>query len=372
MRFGHMSFKAALLGSIAGTAMLATATASMAGGFEVREQSAHFQGMSFAGAASGGALSSMFWNSAAAISAGPGLTFDSSYSLIIPQSDLTVTGLGAPNTFLPGTGALDRTIEIGELAIVPATYAALRTSASTVFAIGMNSQFGLGTRPDNEASVASVHTGPAKLFSINLNPTVAHTIMPGVTVGVGMMFEYFDLQRFRTSTAPGREPNAKLNGSDIGVGGTAGILLQPAAGTTIGLGYRSTISHSLEGKIRSPGLNAPIDAHLNTPDKVTLSLSQALSPSMRAHATVEWTNWSRLGVIPITLEAAPTVTISNLDFQWKDGWYYAIGGEYDVSPALTVRAGVAYETSPIDRPSARLLQLPDNDRIWASLGASYK
>lgn len=76
-------------------------------------------------------------------------------------------------------------------------------------------------------------------------------------------------------------------------------------------------------------------------------------------------------MIPVNLAAAP-VTVANIDFQWKDGWYYAIGGEYDINPALTVRAGLAYEESPIDKPTSRLLQLPDNDRIWASLGASYK
>ena len=60
-------------------AMSAASGTAMAGGFDVREQSALFQGMSFAGAAAGGtALASMFWNPAAAGYAGKGLTFDSS------------------------------------------------------------------------------------------------------------------------------------------------------------------------------------------------------------------------------------------------------------------------------------------------------
>ena len=313
----------------------------------------------------------MFWNSAAAITAGPGLTFDSNYALILPKSDLTVTGIIAPGNFAPFDG-LDRTVDIGEIAVVPASYAAIRTSATTVFAVGMNSQFGLGTRPDNEAWVGSAHGGPSKLFSVNINPTVAHTILPGVSVGAGLMFEYFDLQRFRVASGPGLLATNKIDGSDIGFGATAGILLQPNASTTIGLGYRSTIHHSLEGKFTTAGGPNQIEASMYTPDKVTLSLSQVLAPNMRAHATIEWTNWSRLGVVPITLAALPTTTVANLDFQWKDGWYYAIGGEYDVSPALTLRAGAAYEESPVDKPSQRLLQLPDNDRIWASFGASYK
>ncbi len=61
-----------------------------------------------------------------------------------------------------------------------------------------------------------------------------------------------------------------------------------------------------------------------------------------------------------------------VDLQWEDGWFFALGGEYDVNQKLTLRAGGAYEISPIQEPSQRLLQLPDADRIWASIGASYK
>jgi long-chain fatty acid transport protein len=39
---------------------------------------------------------------------------------------------------------------------------------------------------------------------------------------------------------------------------------------------------------------------------------------------------------------------------------------------VTLRTGVAYEISPIQNASERLLQLPDADRWWASLGGTYK
>jgi long-chain fatty acid transport protein len=51
---------------------LVLSTSAHAGGFAVREQSAYYQGMSFAGNAAGDDLSSMFWNSAAAAAA-PGI-----------------------------------------------------------------------------------------------------------------------------------------------------------------------------------------------------------------------------------------------------------------------------------------------------------
>ncbi len=167
--------------------------------------------------------------------------------------------------------------------------------------------------------------------------------------------------------APGG-PTGALDGDDFGVGYTLGINLTPAPGTSIGIGFRSSISHELAGDFSTPVPTFPISADLDLPEKVTASLIQAIMPGVRASATVEWTNWSRLGVIPIDGLAVAT----SLDFQWEDGWLFSVGGEYDYSADLTLRAGFAYEISPIDDPSQRLVQLPDNDRYWLSAGASYK
>ncbi len=81
--------KAGLLASVACTAVLATATGASAGGFALREQSAEFQGMSFAGSAAGGSLSSMFWNSAAVALAPAGIYSESHYSAILANSEIT-------------------------------------------------------------------------------------------------------------------------------------------------------------------------------------------------------------------------------------------------------------------------------------------
>ncbi len=55
-----MRLKTGLLFVTAVSALAMTATGALAGGFAVREQSALFQGLSFAGSAAGGSLSSMY------------------------------------------------------------------------------------------------------------------------------------------------------------------------------------------------------------------------------------------------------------------------------------------------------------------------
>lgn len=357
-------------------ATIAMTEVASAGGFDIREQSAYYQGMSFAGSAAGGSLSSMFWNPAGAGTVGKGFTFESTAALILPDSEITVTSLSGPGAGL--VSGLDNEVDIGLDAVVPATYAAWRGDIDPrlVFAVSINSQFGLGTEPDNANWAGKLHAQTAKLMSFNVAPTASYEVMPGVIVGAGIQFQYFDLKRFKAAV-PLTTTSSSLEGTDFDVGFTAGILLKPAKGTSIGLGFRSSVDHDLSGSVNALGFSSAVHADIETPEKVTLSFEQAFSSNLRATGTVEWTNWSRLEVVPVVLDAAFLVlpagsTVANLDFQWHDGWFFALGGEYDVNSKLTVRAGGAYEISPIQNASERLLQLPDADRIWASIGASYR
>ena len=63
-----------------------------------------------------------------------------------------------------------------------------------------------------------------------------------------------------------------------------------------------------------------------------------------------------------------TTTIEN---DWKDTWLFSVGADYRINSDFTVRGGIAYETSPIDRQETRMAVIPDTDRLWLSLGASW-
>jgi long-chain fatty acid transport protein len=64
-------------------------------------------------------------------------------------------------------------------------------------------------------------------------------------------------------------------------------------------------------------------------------------------------------------------TAVTIPLNYKDGYFYSLGAEYEWSPALTLRSGIAYEKSPIT-DDVRTPRLPDNDRFWLSAGLSYK
>ena len=51
-----------------------------------------------------------------------------------------------------------------------------------------------------------------------------------------------------------------------------------------------------------------------------------------------------------------------LPFEYDDGWFFSLGGEFDVTERATVRAGIGYQLSPID-DNVRNYRLPYNDGL---------
>jgi long-chain fatty acid transport protein len=88
--------------------------------------------------------------------------------------------------------------------------------------------------------------------------------------------------------------------------------------------------------------------------------------------TVEWQNWSRLqNVAAVGSGCGATGVCEVLNLNYRDGWFYSLGAEYAYSPTLLLRAGIGYETSPIQDRTRDIL-IPDSNRIFVSAGASYK
>ena len=250
-------------------------------------------------------------------------------------------------------------------------YAARRINDQVVLGLAVNSPFGLGTDLKDPDSAFAMHHRKASLLTFNVNPIISYEVSPGLIIAGGAQIELAKL-RFESAFGAPPGPTSLLHGDDVGFGFTAGLLWKPNEGTSIGLGYRSKISHAIEGNFSVAGVLAPtkFSLDIDTPEIVTLSLRHAVSPTARILATVEWTHWDRLNVHPVTVSGLGV--IGNFDFQWEDGWFFALGGEYDHSDKLTLRTGVALEQSPIRNPTQRLVQTPDSDRIWLSFGGTYK
>jgi len=383
------------------TTMIAAGHA-YAGAFALREQSAPGQGTSFAGAAAGGAgLGSMFWNPAT-ITMNPGLQSETVLTIISPYSKIT-QGAGSSVGYRLGSA---NSGDIGQDAVLPAGYGSWQVSDRLWIGSTSNTPFGLATKPDLSWA-GRAYGSSTKVVSFEVSPTIGYKINDMISVGAGVRIMYMNV-RYTTAfpqlgagANPSNWPVLGIEGDSFGFGFTLGATLTPLVGTEIGLGFRSAVEEGLTGNYtgasalgqvtyaRSPSIfpggpaqagaaagalyNHPVKVNVVLPEMVTIGLRQQITPLATLLAGFEWTNWSRDGFPRVQDQVTGTVhgATPYLPLAYKDGWFASIGGEYKINDAWTARAGLAYEKSPI-ATDTRSTRLPDNDRIWASLGVGYK
>ena len=374
-------FKKVLLASVAAGSIVAATSVAQAGGFALREQSAAGQGLSFAGAAAGGAgLASMFWNPATMTNY-QGIQTSVGVTALIPYTSLTnVSGTSAGYaTFTGKSTSGDMALD----AILPNAYLSWQLNQNIWLGLSVNAPYGLATKPDS-AYVGRTYGSTSAAKSKEVTASVAYKFNEMVSVAAGL--RYLDLKaRYTTAAArpgnPSDWPVLGLDGDGAALGYTLGITLKPMDGTEIGLGYRSQVKPTLKGDffgataaLGAASYDKPVQLSVPLPQMITVGVKHKITQDLTLLAGYEWTQWSTL--------KSPAVTFTNsgsthpafptgLPFEYKDGWYASLGGEYKWDSKLTLRTGLAFESTPI-KDESRSVRLPDNDRIWTSIGAGYK
>jgi long-chain fatty acid transport protein len=355
-------------GTALGFLVIATAQAS-AGGFGIREQSAYGQGTSFAGIAAGGALSSMFWNPATMTQV-PGIQSESDvagilgYAAHAPEFGSALPFGGTANTALG--------------AFVPSSYLSYQLSPNLWLGMAINAPFGLSMNIPDRWAGRDFGAGPTNLHSYNATPSIAYRINDWISVGAGVQIQYAtEVVTLGLGPTPGLQ--AVIKGNGWGYGFTAGATLTPTPTTTIGIGWRSFLDQKVDSTLSTTALLpattlGSVNTTVKAPDTVSLGIRQRLDPLWTIMATAEWSNWSRIGTSVwttpsgvATINAVPVA----FPFQYKDGWFFSGGAEYKWTDRLTVRGGIGYEISPVV-DQVRMPLVPDNDRFWASVGATWQ
>ncbi len=367
-----------------------------AAGFAIKEQSGAALGNAFAGVTAGAHdLSDMFFNSAAlALQSGSQVVAIGSY--IAPQAELKN---GTATTVLKGTiSGGNGGGDIADDALVPALYGMWDLSDRVKLGIGVTAPWGLSTRYE-AGWIGRYHALKSELKTVNINPVVSYKINDVVSVAAGVQAQYIKaeltnavdfgtIDQVLTSGAFGGTPTqddgaARVEGSDWGYGFTLGAIFQPFRGTRIGVGYRSKVSHEIDGDARfelggtvGAGISAATGQFVDTdakasitiPEIVSFGISQEITPQWTVMAEAAWTRWSRFKELRVRF-ANPSQADSVTDESWRDSWFGSLGVTYKPDNGWVFRGGVAYDESPI--PDAhRTPRIPGTDRVWIALGAS--
>ncbi|HHF3768623.1 TPA: outer membrane protein transport protein [Haemophilus influenzae] len=390
--------------SLLATAMLLAAGGANAAAFQLAEVSTSGLGRAYAGeaaiadnasvVATNPALMSLF--KTAQFSTG-GVYIDSRINM---NGDVDAAVKGLAISFTKSGSASQRNVVPG--AFVPNLYFVAPVNDKFALGAGMNVNFGLKSEYDDSYD-AGVFGGKTDLSAINLNLSGAYRVTEGLSLGLGVNAVYAKAQVERNAgiivdsvkdqqvqralkqvnsqtkipnylTSKDKSVVSLQDRAAWGFGWNAGVMYQFNEANRIGLAYHSKVDIDFTDRTASSlGKNDIVagktgNLTFTLPDYLELSGFHQLTDKLAVHYSYKYTHWSRLTKLHASYENGEKAFDKEL--QYSNNSRVALGASYNLYEKLTLRAGIAYDQAASRHQ--RSAAIPDTDRTWYSLGATYK
>jgi long-chain fatty acid transport protein len=229
-----------------------------------------------------------------------------------------------------------------------------------------------------------------ELQSIFVQPTVSYAITDKLSVGAGLVvFAQGSVNLQRDVPLQGQGANnefghIELDGkADRKLGFNAGIYYKPTDMLSLGVSYRSQIdAHVKNGDISLTGIPSSAASNFTAtnfdvtlPLPATTSLGIGIMPNEKLTlgvdvSYVEWSKYEKLR-FDFSNGVVGGATFSESIRDYKNSFTFRVGGQYQLTDGLFVRAGGVYDMSPV-KDGYVTPETPDNDRIGGTIGATYQ
>jgi len=373
-----------LLGACSAGAVLSALVCgpAAAAGFYVQEQSVRGVGRAFSGEGADTGSASLWWNPASI--GGTKGAGDAYLGFHYVSVDATVQDAGSTIQRIPaglpplsvgGVATQTNPIDKGYIPNLGASW-----KVNDQFAVGLsvNAPFNFTTRyPLN--SFTRYQALKSNLLNVDVQPTVAWTPVPEVSIGLGFDFSYVHatLSNALPNLSPLQPDGASiLSGKAWDYGWVVGGQWRASDTVTLGASYRAGITHKLDGQVTVAGLLGPAaaanvstsgQASFKTPSIATFSGRLKATDKLTLNAQVQHFNWSAFKEIKVTFGPQTSISPQNYDNTTS----VAFGADYAVDPRWTVRAGVQRDPTPTP-DVGRTARVPDSDRWLYAAGATFQ
>jgi long-chain fatty acid transport protein len=401
---------------IAGAVALGGPLAAHGSGFALLEQSGSRLSTAFAGSGvAADDATSLFFNPAGIgrleqaqlIALTSGIEITSQF-----RSSGSAAAFGQP---LGGSGG-----DAGDWNLVPGAYLAIPWGDRFSVGLGINAPFGLKLVYD-DGWIGRFQALHSEIKTLNVNPSLAMRVNDRLSIGAGFSYQRLQAEltnavnysavvaqgvqqlvaqgQLPAAAAPGiiaanagLEGGARVRGDDSNWGFNVGVLYDASDTTRIGVSYRSTIDYNVRGTVTftppstvsnpvgagivtavsaagAPLSSGPVSVDLKVPDSALLSVQQQLGDRLTLLGDIAWTGWSTVQELRVVRDSGATVSVT--PERWRDVLRYALGASYEINPRLTLRAGAAYDNTPVP-DATRTPRLPDADRLWLTTGGRWQ
>lgn len=224
-----------------------------------------------------------------------------------------------------------------------------------------------------------------RLKYITINPVAAIKLLPGLSVGGGVMVNYGKLemnQGLKANAAP-LANYFNFSGDGWSVGYNAGILWQPHAKLSFGATFRSSASLNFEGNTDFQLQPRPYytperrdaSAKFDFPLTTVFGVSYRPTPRWNLEFDANYTDWSSFGTT--TIEQSPADLLSPLqsnipvNLYWQASWMYEFGVTRYFDNGWHVSAGYVFNENSVPNTYYTPL-VADMDRHFFSVGTGFK
>jgi len=377
-----------------------------AAGFALMEKDATGLGQAFANLATGNGESSGLVGNPAAMAQIDGTAVSGGVNYIMPSFELQ-PGATSTSAFGSVTGGLGG--DAGQSAAIPNASIVHQLNEKIRVGMALTVPFGLATEYE-DGWLGRYHGIESHIEVIDISPSLSFDVTPAVSVGASINIQRGEAKLTSAidggaacvggqieggaSTAvaigncaglglsPGSassDGQVEIEGDDWSIGYSLGALWQVAETTRVGLAYHSGIQHELDGDAdysvptalsTNPAFaDSAASADLDLPASVAASMTHQFSDTLTGSVGLLWTGWSSFEELRVEQSGGrAAVTTEN----WDDTLRVAVGGEWQFAPRWTLRAGAAYDPTPVPSAEFRTARLPDADRTWASVGLGYE
>ncbi|MBF0803753.1 MULTISPECIES: OmpP1/FadL family transporter [unclassified Neisseria] len=304
-----------------------------------------------------------------------------------------------------------------DLVFAPHLYGAYKVNDDVAAGLGVYVPFGSKTEYDHDSALR-YNLNKTELTSVAVEPAVAFKLNENHSVAIGAVAQYSTAQLRKYADWAASMRHTVLNPDPAGVGNMDGYsevkgkdwgfgyhlawMWDINDRSRVGVNYRSHIKHHLAGsadwtaqgtvaqRLYAARIGKTLEnggtgyvAHEKAGLKITTPESLSVHGMYRAgrqwdlFGDVTWTRHSRFNRAELQFENAKR-TVSGrpsnqtvIEPNWRDTYKVSLGAAYQISNPLQLRFGMAYDQSPVRNTNERLVTMPDNNRIWYSLGAKY-
>jgi Long-chain fatty acid transport protein len=202
------------------------------------------------------------------------------------------------------------------------------------FGIGAFGVSGMGVDYRNKGNeLLNMHTN---LQFMRIIPALAYKVNDAISVSGAIHLAYGSLDMGAYLCAPGGSPCWNAGGGQsqtYGIGAQLGIAYNMGDFVYAGLTYQSPVNMTYKRVFDSDGNGTFEDLKLTQPQEIAFGVGVKLMDNLKVGMDIRWINWKNAK--------------GYKEFQWKDQWVIALGGEFKPTQKLALRAGYNYGKSPI-------------------------